>query len=104
MVQRNGTLSSIHSTEIVAGDIVLINEGMEVPADGWVIQSHDIKADESLITGENDTIAKESFDKCLVLREQLKNNQDNGASYREIPSPVVLAGSKVTIFWLTQEF
>lgn len=95
-MQRNGALATLHSNELVAGDVVMINEGMEIPADGWVIQSHDIKADESLITGENDSISKESFDKALKMKYGSKLG-DQGVSYREVPSPVVLAGSKVGV-------
>lgn len=79
------------------GDVVVIAEGMEIPADGWVIQSHDIKADESLITGENDTISKECFEKALQHKLNSKSNKDHAVSYRDIPSPVLLAGSKVEL-------
>ena len=94
LVQRDDRLKSILSNQLVVGDVVVINEGMEIPADGWVIQSYDIKADESLLTGENNTISKEPFEKALSMRNQAKN-QRNALSYRDIPSPVVLAGSKV---------
>mgnify|MGYP000852553532 CR=1 FL=1 len=95
LVQRNNSLITIHSSELVSGDVVVINEGMEIPADGWVLQSHDIKADESLITGENDTINKESYDKALQYRRNMQEHKDQTHSYREVPSPVVLAGSKI---------
>lgn len=95
LTQRNGSLVTVHSSELVAGDIVVIDAGMEIPTDGWVIQSHDIKADESLITGENDTISKESLEKSLALKRNAKSHKDEAVSYRDIPSPVVLAGSKI---------
>ena len=95
-MQRDNGLSTLHSNELVAGDVVMINEGMEIPADGWVIQSHDIRADESLITGENDSIPKEAYEKANGMKGEAKP-KDQAVSFRDIPSPVVLAGSKVDI-------
>ena len=69
---------------------------MEIPADGWVIHSNDIKADESLITGENDTISKDNFEKAQNYKSEAQTN-GNAHGYRDVPSPVVLAGSKVNL-------
>ncbi len=101
-MQRNGKLVSLHNNEIVAGDVVVVTEGMEIPADGWVILSNDIKADESLVTGENDSISKETYEKALQLRNQAQS-KSGSVSFREVPSPILLAGSKVALldFFIT---
>ncbi len=50
-VTRNGELIEIHQDFVLVGDIVQINEGMEIPADGILIQANEITTDESAMTG-----------------------------------------------------
>ena len=38
-VKRNGITMEIHQDFILVGDVVLISEGMEIPADGILIES-----------------------------------------------------------------
>lgn len=61
-VIRNGKEVEIPSSEIVPGDIVLLNEGEHIPADGKIILSHHLEIDESVLTGESIPVAKNSFD------------------------------------------
>ena len=51
-VLRNGNLKIIDSAEIVPGDIIVLNPGNKVPADGRIIESHDLKINEMTLTGE----------------------------------------------------
>ncbi len=97
-VLRNGSVVKTQSSELVVGDVVEIEEGMEIPADGWIIQSNQIRADESLITGENDTVAKETYENAHKKKGEVKNTEDSMA-YRQVPSPVLLSGSKVAILY-----
>ena len=64
-VKRNNEIFVIPSTELVVGDIVLLECGDVVPADMRVISSNDLKVLESSLTGEPDSVEK-NFDKCLV--------------------------------------
>lgn len=41
----------IHQDFVLVGDMISINEGMEIPADGILIESNDIATDESAMTG-----------------------------------------------------
>lgn len=50
-VTRNGELIEIHQDFVLVGDIVQINEGMEIPADGILLQANEITTDESAMTG-----------------------------------------------------
>lgn len=43
---------------VVVGDIIEIVEGMEIPADGIVIQASELVIDESSMTGETDPVKK----------------------------------------------
>ncbi|MCI6159965.1 MAG: calcium-translocating P-type ATPase, PMCA-type [Prevotella sp.] len=51
-VRRDGKVTEIPRREIVVGDIVLIETGDEIPADGTLCQSTDLQIDESSLTGE----------------------------------------------------
>ncbi len=41
----------IHQDDVLVGDVVNISEGMEVPADAILLESNEITADESAMTG-----------------------------------------------------
>ena len=57
-VRRNGKIASIKSTEIVPGDIVLLEAGNFVPADCRLINSQNLKVEESSLTGETIPVEK----------------------------------------------
>ncbi|XP_071488559.1 plasma membrane calcium-transporting ATPase 4-like [Diadema antillarum] len=57
-VIRAGDVAQTVVSEIVVGDICLIKYGDLLPADGVIIQSNDLKLDESSLTGESDSIKK----------------------------------------------
>lgn len=51
-VFRNGEWHQIAKREVVVGDIVRLETGMEIPADGTLIESTTLMVDESSLTGE----------------------------------------------------
>ena len=51
-VMRNGKVQEVPRKEIVVGDIVMLNTGDEVPADGLLLESHSLQINESTLTGE----------------------------------------------------
>jgi sodium/potassium-transporting ATPase subunit alpha len=51
-VLRAGKTEEIFASEIVAGDVILLEEGDKVPADGRLIEVNSLKVDNSPITGE----------------------------------------------------
>lgn len=57
-VVRDGATVRISARELVLGDIVHIKEGIKVPADGRLIESNQIEADEALLTGESLPVRK----------------------------------------------
>ncbi|MEU6550029.1 HAD-IC family P-type ATPase [Streptomyces sp. NPDC046915] len=59
-VRRDGTESEIPAEEVVAGDVVLLAAGDEVPADGRIVAANALQIDESALTGESVPAAKES--------------------------------------------
>ncbi|XP_065351522.1 plasma membrane calcium-transporting ATPase 2 isoform X2 [Cloeon dipterum] len=57
-VIRGGEVKQIFVGDIVVGDICQVKYGDLLPADGVVIQSNDLKVDESSLTGESDHVKK----------------------------------------------
>jgi Ca2+-transporting ATPase len=55
---RGGTAQRIPGREVVRGDVLLLAEGDRVPADGELLQAHELAADESMLTGESEPVAK----------------------------------------------
>jgi Ca2+-transporting ATPase len=51
-VVRNGNTTSIPLCDVVVGDIVLVDTGDEVPADGLILESVSLSVNESSLTGE----------------------------------------------------
>ena len=57
-VLRNGEKLTISSTEVVPGDIVLLEAGDYVPADGRLIEAESLKIVEGMLTGESEPAEK----------------------------------------------
>ena len=58
MVIRNGQQQVISDEDLLPGDIMLLEEGMKIPADAVIIQSNDLSINESVITGESLPVEK----------------------------------------------
>ena len=58
MVIRDGRRRRIAGREVVRGDSIVLAEGDRVPADAVLVQSRDLQADESLLTGESVPVRK----------------------------------------------
>lgn len=80
-VRRNGTTTTIPRRDVVVGDIVIINTGDEIPADGELLDAVSLSVDESSLTGE--PVSVKTTDPALF---------DNEATY---PSNHLLRGTKV---------
>ncbi len=60
-VFREGKKQRIEAQLLVPGDIILIEEGDKIPADGRLLESHSLRIDESALTGESFPVAKEAM-------------------------------------------
>lgn len=58
-VRRGGKETTVDSTQITVGDIVLLEEGDVIPADCRIIESNSLKCDESALTGESVSVDKD---------------------------------------------
>ena len=59
---RSSSLVSVPPAELVPGDVVHLNAGDQVPADGRLLQSTWLTVDESTLTGESVAVAKKETD------------------------------------------
>ncbi len=57
-VLRDGKMVVLHSDELVPGDIVLLEAGDAVPADGRIIENASLKIEEAALTGESVPVNK----------------------------------------------
>lgn len=58
LVLRDGALQTIPIKEVVLDDVFKLSTGDQVPADAEVLSSEGLEIDESLLTGEADSVAK----------------------------------------------
>lgn len=80
-VIRNGTTTAIPRKEVVVGDIVILNTGDEIPADGDLLDAVTLSVDESTLTGEP-----------LCIKTTNPTHFDKNATY---PSNHIMRGTKV---------
>lgn len=71
-VLRNGEMVVLHEEECLTGDICRLVEGMEIPADGVIIEGSEIRMDESSMTGETHSIKKDTIEHCLRRKRELE--------------------------------
>ena len=85
-VVRDGKVVEIPRREVVVGDVVIVETGDEVPADGRIFESTDLQVDESSLTGEPMT-NKESL--------PLSPSKERGDSGEAYPKDMLLRSSMV---------
>jgi P-type Ca2+ transporter type 2C len=57
-VRRDGRTRMMSAEQLVPGDIVVLDAGDRVPADGRIVVAHGLEVDESSLTGESHTVGK----------------------------------------------
>ncbi|MDC7705468.1 cation-translocating P-type ATPase [Vogesella indigofera] len=75
LVIRDGEAQRIAGREVVRDDILILSEGDRIPADGVVLQAHELATDESMLSGESEPVAKfgqrePAYAGTLVVRGQ----------------------------------
>lgn len=58
-VIRNGIITEIKTEEIVIGDSILVEEGIDISADGLIVYSNDFSVNEAILTGESFPVHKD---------------------------------------------
>jgi len=56
---RDGSVTSLPLEEVVAGDLIVLEMGDEIPADGRLVKANELYIDQSLLTGESEPVRKQ---------------------------------------------
>jgi P-type E1-E2 ATPase len=109
---RDGELIELRAEEVVPGDVVRVEPGDQLVADGVLVSTRGLTIDESILTGESDGIRKHEGDRLLsgafclagsgyyeldAVREQSHAAQVAGQAraFRHPPSPLQLEVNRV---------
>ncbi|MEW6580612.1 MAG: cation-translocating P-type ATPase [Chloroflexota bacterium] len=57
-VRRDGHVSEVSATELVPGDVMLLEAGDRIPADGRLVEAVNLQIDEAALTGESHAVEK----------------------------------------------
>ena len=72
---------NINSEDLLVGDVICISLGDVIPADLLVLESNGLKIDESSLTGESNSVSKETYEDCILN------------PFKKHISPIILAGT-----------
>ncbi len=70
-VLRDNIVAEVKAEDLVPGDIVILEAGGYVPADCRLIESHNLKVEESSLTGETEPVTKDSEMICKAPLENI---------------------------------
>ncbi|KAH8422449.1 uncharacterized protein LDX57_000204 [Aspergillus melleus] len=87
-VVRSGKTVRISVFDVLVGDVLHLEPGDIVPADGIFIEGHNVKCDESSATGESDQLKKTGAQHVMDMLEQ-------GHSKAHEMDPFIISGSKI---------
>lgn len=87
-VIRSGKSFTLSVYEVLVGDVLHMEPGDLIPADGIFISGHNVKCDESSATGESDQMKKTKAEQVLRLLERGHNDAKD-------LDPFIISGSKV---------
>ncbi|PIZ66596.1 hypothetical protein CO051_06855 [Candidatus Roizmanbacteria bacterium CG_4_9_14_0_2_um_filter_39_13] len=65
-VIRDGKEQEIDSKNLVPGDLIIIEEGVKIPADTRIVESHNLEVNESSLTGESFPVVKNKADMVFM--------------------------------------
>ena len=71
---RNGKEQDLPSKDLVPGDILLLEAGFKIPADGRLIENASLKCDEASLTGESQPVSKDIRPLAEAVRVEDRTN------------------------------
>ena len=89
-VRRDGKVSEIRAQELVPGDIVLLEAGNLVPADGNLIENMNLRVQEAILTGESEPVEK-------TTEPTLKENPSLGDQHNRLFMGTLVAYGRGTM-------
>ena len=100
-IKRNGQIEVISGDLVLVGDLVKIEEGMNVIADGILTEGNNITIDESAMTGETDMVEKDVYEECIKQRDKFYDTNPNFKGkipenyHHKIKSPIISSGTQI---------
>ena len=70
-VLRDGEITTLQSDELVTGDVIILEAGDSIPADGRIIEEASMKVEEAALTGESVPVTKQADE--IVLGAEAKD-------------------------------
>ena len=67
-VVRDGKQVVISDTQLVPGDIIILQEGMRIPADARLLDAQNLDIDEAILTGESQAVHKD----CITIPDETR--------------------------------
>ena len=92
-VVREGKVVEIPRREVVVGDVVIVETGDEVPADGQLFESTDLQVDESSLTGEPMTNKEVRGERLEVRGQTQSSNEEAYPKDMLLRSSMVMGGT-----------
>ena len=93
---RNGeALDHMRIMDVLVGDVINLSAGMEIAGDGILIEGYTLSIDEASMTGETKPMKKDSLQNCIERKHKLEEQGVERIGHNDIPSVVLMAGTKV---------
>ena len=92
-VVREGKIIEIPRREVVVGDVVIVETGDEVPADGHLFEATDLQVDESSLTGEPMTNKEVRGERLEVRGQTQSSNEEAYPKDMLLRSSMVMGGT-----------
>ena len=89
-VLREGKVCQISKSELVPGDIVYLETGDMIPADGRFIETINLKVREDMLTGESDDVKKDA--NAVIKMEEIETKYGNKKIQDPIPAKQINMG------------
>ena len=109
---RDGKQQTIRSEDLVRGDIIVLEAGDAVPADGRILECASMKVEEAALTGESVPVLKTervlSLEMCIRDRSPWKDENgdykfegrfNQGVVSLNLPQIGILAKGDEEVFW-----
>ncbi|MHA1294488.1 MAG: cation-translocating P-type ATPase [Promethearchaeota archaeon] len=96
-VIRDGVQMEILTKDLVPGDIILLNQGDKIPADGRIIEEMNLTIDEAPLTGESEPVQKSAnvIEKSNIPIQKQKNMVFMGTYVRDGRAKAIITGTGV---------
>ncbi len=95
-VRRDGRIQEISAPELVPGDIVFLDTGTHIPADGRLIEAINLRVSEAALTGESEPVEKNSGE-CKYVPGDPKMDSPTWVGIKEVRETEGAKGEEVPL-------